>query len=330
MSKTHKSEPNTSHTKSKNSKPQHNGSPKPRKSERNILIAFLLNLGFSIYEFIGGSLTGSVAIVSDAVHDIGDAMSIGLSYFLELRSKRRPDPTHTYGYLRYSVLGSLITTVILLLGSIFVITSAISRIIHPVEIHYDGMIILAIIGAVVNFAAAYFTREGDSLNQKSVNLHMLEDVLGWVVVLIGAIVIRSTNFSYIDPILSIIVAGFIFWQALANFQNILNVFLEKTPRGVSLDELRQHLLKIDGITDVHHVHVWSMDGFHNYATLHVVTDQPISPAAFKRAIRAELAEHGINHSTIELETPDEHCHDDHCEIQPITAHPHEHHHKHHH
>lgn len=299
---------------------------KSPKSERNILIAFLLNFGFSIYEFIGGSLTGSVAIVSDAVHDIGDAMSIGLSYFLERKSKRQPDQAYTYGYLRYSVLGSLITTVILLLGSVFVVTSAISRILHPVEIHYDGMIILAVIGVIVNFCAAYFTRAGDSLNQKSVNLHMLEDVLGWVVVLIGAIVMRFTNFSYIDPILSIVVAGFIFWQALMNFQNILNVFLEKSPHGISPNQLRGHLLKLKGIDDVHHIHIWSLDGFYNYATLHVVTKS--SSAKIKNLIRNELAEHNISHSTIELEDPSEHCHDDHCEIQPIKASAHAHQHEH--
>lgn len=297
---------------------------KSPKSERNILIAFLLNLSFSIYEFIGGSLAGSVAIVSDAIHDIGDAISIGLSYFLERKSKRRPDQTHTYGYLRYSVLGSLITTLILLLGSIFVIINAISRFIHPVSIHYDGMIVLAIIGVVINFLAAYFTREGNSLNQKSVNLHMLEDVLGWVVVLIGAIVMRFTNFSYIDPILSIVVAGFIFWQALANFQNTLNIFLEKSPNNISANELKEHLLKFKGVQNIHHLHVWSMDGFHNYATLHVIAKG--NPVEIKSFIRNELAEHGIDHCTIELEDPSEHCTNVYCKIRPIKAAPRNHHH----
>lgn len=297
---------------------------KKSKTERNILVAFLLNLGFSIYEFIGGSLTGSVAIVSDAIHDIGDAMSIGLSYFLERKSQHQPNQTYTYGYLRYSVLGSFITTIILLLGSIFVIIGAVSRFAHPVEIHYDGMIILAVIGVVVNFCAAYLTRTGDSLNQKSVNLHMLEDVLGWVVVLVGAVVMRFTNFSYIDPILSIVVAGFIFWQAWGNFRNVLNVFLEKTPANVSLGELRKHLLEIPNVDDVHHIHVWSMDGFRNFATLHIVTKS--DPAQVKALARAELTKLGISHSAIEIETPNEHCHDNHCKIQPVTCNHHEHHH----
>jgi cobalt-zinc-cadmium efflux system protein len=158
------------------------------KTEKNILIAFVLNFAFSIFEFVGGIFTGSVAIISDAIHDIGDAASIGISYFLEKKSKQQPDAEYTYGYARYSVLGSLITTLILLVGSAVVIYNAIGRIIAPTEINYGGMILFAVVGVCVNFGAAFLTRDGHSLNQKAVNLHMLEDVLGWVVVLVGAVV----------------------------------------------------------------------------------------------------------------------------------------------
>ena len=179
------------------------------KTEKNILFAFILNLAFSIFEFFGGIFTGSIAILSDAVHDIGDATSIGIAFLLEKKSKRHPDEKYTYGYARYSLLGGVITTVILLLGSTMVVYNAVKRIINPVEIHYNGMILFAIVGVLVNFVAAFLTREGDSLNQKAVNLHMLEDVLGWAVVLVGAIVMRFTDFSLLDPILSIGVALFI-------------------------------------------------------------------------------------------------------------------------
>ena len=193
------------------------------KTERNILIAFILNLAFSIFEFIGGAVVGSVAIISDAVHDIGDAASIGISYFLERKSKKQPDKTHTYGYMRYSVIGGVITTVILLLGSAAVIYNAILRIMSPVEINYDGMIIFAIVGAAVNLLAAFFTREGDSINQKAVNLHMLEDVLGWVLVLVGAVVMRFTDISIIDPLMSIGVAVFILINAVKNLKEVVSV-----------------------------------------------------------------------------------------------------------
>ena len=179
------------------------------KTEKNILIAFLLNLGFSVFEFFGGIFTGSVAILSDALHDLGDAISIGISWYFERLSKKQPDKKYTYGYKRYSVLGGLITTTVLIVGSLIVIFNAISRVFNPVSINYNGMIIFALIGASVNLCAAFFTKDGDSLNQKAVNLHMLEDVLGWLVVLAGAVIMRFTDIKIIDPILSLVVAVFI-------------------------------------------------------------------------------------------------------------------------
>ncbi|MBO5715935.1 MAG: cation transporter, partial [Clostridia bacterium] len=283
------------------------------KTERNILIAFVLNLAFSIFEFIGGAITGSVAIVSDAVHDIGDAMSIGASYFLEKKSKKQPDDTYTYGYARYSVMGGVITTFILLFGSVAVIYNAVLRIINPVEINYDGMIIFAIVGAVVNLAAAYFTREGDSINQKAVNLHMLEDVLGWVVVLVGAIVMRFTDIKIIDPIMSIGVAIFIFINAIRNLKEVINLFLEKLPAHLRINEIKEHICEIEGVASIHHIHIWSMDGQSNYATMHVVCTG--EQQEIKRKIREELKEHGISHVTLELENEGEECGEENCHVE---------------
>ena len=296
-----------------------------RKTEKNILIAFLLNLTFSVIEFVGGIVTGSVAIISDSVHDLGDALSIGTAFFLERKSKKAPDEKYTYGYMRYSVLGSIVTTAILLFGSLAVIYNAVLRIITPTEINYDGMIIFAVVGAVVNFAAAYFTREGDSLNQKAVNLHMLEDVLGWVVVLLGAVIIRFTDIGVIDPLMSIGVALFILINAAKGFKEVLDIFLEKTPDGIDINELREHLTSIEGVTDVHHIHIRSIDGYNNYITLHVVARG--DGHEIKHKIREELSEHGINHATIELEDENEHCHEEECHVKhPEAGHHHHHHH----
>ena len=296
------------------------------KTEKNILIAFLLNLCFSVFEFAGGILTGSVAIVSDAVHDMGDAASIGISYLLEKKSKKQPDETYTYGYGRLSVIGSVITTVILLIGSCFVVYNAVGRIITPAEIHYNGMILFAVVGVAVNLCAALFTREGDSLNQKAVNLHMLEDVLGWAVVLVGAVVMRFTDFAVIDPVMSIGVAVFIFVNAVKNLKEALDLFLEKTPHNIDVREIKEHIMLIDGVLDVHHIHIWSMDGSHNYTTMHIVTNA--EPHAIKDAVREELRHHGIGHATLELEEENERCHEKHCHIE-FKTHPCHHHHHHH-
>ncbi len=297
------------------------------KTEKNILIAFILNLSFSIFEFFGGIFTGSVAIISDAVHDLGDATSIGVSYFLEKKSKKQPDDVYTYGYARFSVMGGIITTLILLCGSVLVVYNAIRRIINPVEINYNGMIIFAIVGALVNFIAVYFTKDGDSLNQKAVNLHMLEDVLGWVVVLVGAVIMRFTDISVIDPLMSMGVAVFIFINAFRNLKEVLDLFLEKIPNNISIEEIKHHIKEIDGVIDVHHIHIWSMDGQLNFATMHIVANE--NSHEIKDKIREELKEHGIGHATLEIENPDDHCHEEHCHIEH-SSHSHSHHHHHHH
>ncbi len=297
------------------------------KTEKNILIAFILNLAFSVFEFFGGVFTGSVAIMSDAVHDIGDAASIGMSYFFEKKSKKQPDEKYTYGYLRYSVIGSVITTLILLFGSVIVIYNAVVRILNPKDISYNGMIVFAVVGVCVNFLAAIITRKGGTLNQKAVNLHMLEDVLGWIVVLIGAIVMKYTNIAIIDPILSILVAIFIIVNAVENLKEALDLFLEKTPCGVDINEIKEHITEIDGVVSVHHIHLWSMDGLNNYATMHVVASGDLHE--IKHKIRKELHEHGIGHATLEFETEDEHCHDEHCHTETNQHVGHHHHHHHH-
>ena len=295
------------------------------KSDKKILTAFCLNLFFSIVEFIGGIFTGSTAILSDSIHDLGDSFSIGTSYIFERISRKKPNGKYTYGYYRYSVLGSIIQSVVLLCGSALVVYNAINRLINPVMIDYNGMIILSIIGCVVNFIAAYSTHGGESLNQKVINLHMLEDVLTWAIVLIGAVIMRFTNWYFLDPVLSIGLAVFIIVNALKNLKIVLDIFLEKTPLNINVAEIIERLKKIEGVEGIHHLHVWSMDGYVSSATLHVVTDADFS--AIKEKIKEELREHGISHSTVECEKVGEHCYDTHCEA---TMHHHEHGHHHHH
>lgn len=292
------------------------------KTDKNILIAFILNISFALFELFGGLFTNSVAIMSDSIHDLGDAISIGISYFLEKKSKKKADKKYTYGYVRYSVLGGVITTTILLVGSILVIIGAIKRIFNPVEVNYSGMIIFAVIGVVLNFIAAYVTKDGDSINQKSVNLHMLEDVLGWIVVLIGAIIMNFTDIKLLDSLMSIGVAVFILINSLKNLKRVVDIFLEKTPDNVDIEELKSHLLKIKDVEDIHHIHVWSIDGYNNYATMHIVVESE-NVAAVKKKIRKELLEHNICHSI--LETEDEACDDLECHVN-LTSHHHHHHH----
>lgn len=293
-------------------------------SDNKILIAFLLNLFFSVFEFFGGLYTNSVSILSDAIHDMGDAFSIGIAFILEKISKKKPDDNYTYGYARYSIIGSLISTMILLFGSAFMIFSAIKRIINPVEVHYDGMFVMALFGVVINFIAVFVTREGKSLNQKAINLHMLEDVLGWVLVLVGSILMKYTNIKIIDPILSILISIFIFKNAFLHLKEALDLFLEKKPEDINIEEIREHIMKIKGVINIHHFHIWAVDQDNILATMHVVSNKDV-----KKQIKEELKEHGVTHSTIEMEKEEDQCLDKECNIK-LGKHGHHHHHHHHH
>lgn len=292
--------------------------------KKNILIAFLLNLFFSVFELVGGFLTGSVAILSDSLHDFGDALSIGLAVILEKKSTKKPDNTYTYGYIRYSVLAGVITTVVLLSGSLVVILSAIKRILNPTPIDYSGMIVFAVVGVVVNFVASFLTHSGHSLNEKAINLHMLEDVLGWAVVLVGAVVMKFTDISVIDPILSLAVAVFILINATKNLLAVLEIFTLKTPKDMNIDEIKSSLCKIEGVIDAHHIHISALDAEQFIATLHIVTDGDFKE--IKHKVKHTLEHFGINHTTVEIETEDEHCNDTVC----CPAHKEHHHHHHHH
>lgn len=293
------------------------------KEKRNIFIAFILNLFFSVFELVGGILTGSIAILSDALHDVGDTAGIGVSYFFEKKSTHPPDNHYTYGYARYSLLGSLFTILILVIGSIIVLYNAIARIISPIPLNYNGIILFAVVGVIVNFIAALFTKRGQSLNQKAVNLHMLEDALGWLVVLIGSIIMRFTNFSLLDPILSIGIALFILLHAVKHLTQTCKLFLDKTPDGISVAEITKSVCAIDGVIDAHHVHVWSIDGQNHCATLHIVTDQNAHEIKYK--VRELLQTFAIVHVTIEVETANEHCDEKTCRTpQSIYKHCHHH------
>lgn len=278
------------------------------KSEKNILIAFILNLAFAVFELVGGVFTGSIAIVSDALHDAGDAAGIGVSFVLERKSKKKPDARYTYGYLRYSVIGSALTVIILIFGSVSVIYGAVMRILNPAEINGNAMIVLALVGVCVNLGAALVTRHGESLNQRAVSLHMLEDVLGWIVVLVGAVVMRFTDLYIIDPLMSIGVAVFILINAVKDLKEAFDILLEKVPDDIDACKIKEELCGLDGVIDVRNIHIWSMDGQKNYATMNIVASG--NPRDIKDKIREKLYEYGIAHSTLELVAGDERSFDE--------------------
>lgn len=267
------------------------------RSKTKILIAFILNLFFSIFEFIGGLYTGSISIMSDSIHDLGDAMSIGFSYFMEKISDKKPDNKYTYGYTRYSILGGLVTTSILLVGSVLMIINAVHKIINAEEINSSGMIVIASIGCIINFVAMKMTHSHSSINQKAVRLHMLEDMLGWLIVLIGSIIIHFTNLFIIDPIMSIALSVFMIYASIKNFKQIFEIFLLKVPNNVDVEKLRKDILSISGIININKLNIWQLDEENIIATIDVTTNtnEPI-----KQKVIDVFNEYSIVNVTIEI------------------------------
>ena len=284
------------------------------KEKEDIKLAFFLNFGFSIFELIGGLLTNSVSIFSDAIHDFGDSLSIGISYILENISTKEKDKKYTYGYKRYSVVGALLTSIILIVSSVVVIFNAIMRLFNPIEVKLTGMFLFAIFGIGINGYAAYKTSKSESLNEKSVNLHMFEDVLGWVAVLLGATLIKITGWNIIDPILSILIAIYIGYEAFKNILEVGNVILEKAPSTVDVDVIKEAVSNITNVLNVHHIHIWSIDGIEKYLTMHVLVNKNVTKKNYesvKNNVKECLKKYEINHSTIEIEYED--CNNVTCE-----------------
>ena len=282
---------------------------------KNLKVAFFLNLGFTIIEIVGGLLTNSVAILSDALHDLGDSLSLGLSWYFQKLSGKGRDKTFSYGYSRFSLLGAVINSVVLLTGSGIIIYEAIPRLFNPEQPDAQGMMYLAILGILVNGAAVLRLRKGSSLNEEVVSLHLLEDVLGWVAVLIGSIVMRFYDAPIIDPILSLLIAVYILYNVFRNIKKSFRIILQGTPKGVEIDKITDEIRKNRAIQDIHDCHLWSMDGEYYVFSAHLVVAQEKGMeelAVIKEDIRNLLKSFSIAHATIEFETENESCELEHC------------------
>ncbi len=278
---------------------------------KNIGVAFLLNFGFTLIEIVGGFLTNSVAILSDALHDFGDSLALGMAWYFQKISEKGRDKNYSYGYKRFSVLGALITSIILVVGSVIIIYSAIERLMAPEETHGLGMIGFAILGVIVNGAAILQLRKTSSINARTVMIHLMEDVLGWVAVLIGSLAIYFFEWYIIDPILSLCIASYILFNVYKSLRDSINILLQAIPKHINLVAVQEKLCEHEAVVDVHDTHIWSLDGEYNILSTHVVLNnarlclEDIVP--IKKALEVQLQKLGIDHSTIEFETIEEDC-----------------------
>ena len=271
------------------------------KSSRNMTIAFLLNFSFAIIEFIFGLLFHSSAVLADAIHDTGDALAIGLSTLFEKISTRKEDREYTLGYKRYSLLGALLTSVILLVGSTLVIVENIPKLFAPEKVNYDGMLVLGIVALVVNTAASRVVSHGRSHNESILSLHFLEDILGWIAVIVVSLILRFTDWYFLDPLLSLIIAGFILSKALPKFWENIQIFLDHVPSDVDLSQLYREIAALENVRAITQLNVWTTDGLEKYAMLHICLENPNLLAETQAVLRQKLLAYGIAKVTIQTD-----------------------------
>lgn len=272
------------------------------KAKYTVWLAFFLNLTYAIVEFIAGGVFGSSAVLADSVHDLGDAIAIGISAFLESISNREEDSHYTLGYKRFSLLGAMITAVILMTGSVLVILENIAKIFHPQSVNDEGIFWLGIIAITINVLASLVIRKGQTKNESILSLHFLEDTLGWVAVILMAIVLRFTDWYILDPLLSLAISFFILSKALPRFWSTLKIFLDAVPEGVETSDLEKDLEALPNVNSVNQLSIWSMDGLENNAIVHICIKDWEQMMETKEVVRQCLEERGVQNITIEVDS----------------------------
>ena len=272
------------------------------KTKHAVWIAFFLNLSYAIVEFIAGGIFGSSAVLADSVHDLGDAIAIGISAFLESISNREEDSHYTLGYKRFSLLGAMVTAVILMTGSVLVILENITKLFHPQPVNDEGILWLGIIAVSINVLASLVIRKGQTKNESILSLHFLEDTLGWVAVILMAIVLRFTDWYILDPLLSLAISIFILSKAIPRFWSTLRIFLDAVPEGVDIQQVKSDLEQLEHVASINQLNLWTMDGLEKNAIVHVCLEHVNHMEVCKESIRDLLKERGFQNVTIEVDS----------------------------
>ena len=271
------------------------------KTKHTVWLAFFLNLSYAIVEFIAGGIFGSSAVLADSVHDLGDAIAIGISAFLEAISNREEDSHYTLGYKRFSLLGAMVTAVILMTGSVLVILENITKLFHPQPVNDEGILWLGIIAVSINVLASLVVRKGKTKNESILSLHFLEDTLGWLAVILMAIVLRFTDWYILDSLLSLVISFFILSKAIPRFWSTLKIFLDAVPEGVDIEQVKSDLEQLDYVASINQLNLWTMDGLEKNAIVHVCLKEIEQMEVCKEAIRAMLKDYGFQNITIEVD-----------------------------
>ncbi|WP_093624442.1 cation diffusion facilitator family transporter [Limosilactobacillus gorillae] len=265
----------------------------------------ILNVAITVLEIIGGLLSGSLALLSDAFHNLGDSLSIVMGYVAQSIAGRPENHRRTYGYRRAEILAAMLNALFLIIVSLFLIVEAIKHFQHPEHINGPVMLTVAVVGLLANLASALLLHRGSrhSLNVKATYLHVLSDALSSVAVIIGGIILTFFNVPWLDPALTIAVAVYIGYEALPIIHQTLSILMQSAPR-LDYDQIKHDLLKIDGVVNVHHVHAWSIDEHRIIFSAHLnCQDMLLSQVetVYHQAEKLLKTKYGICHVTIQPE-----------------------------
>jgi cobalt-zinc-cadmium efflux system protein len=280
------------------------------RSDENIRTAFVVNLLFTLIEFAGGILTNSLAITADALHDLGDSFALGLAWFFERIATRGKTPLFSYGYRRFFLVSAVVNAIVLIIGSVLILALAVPRVFSPEPVNAEGMILLALLGILANGAAAYSVHRGKTMNETMVTWHLVEDVLGWVGILVVSIVLIVWDLPVLDPLFSLVITVFILVNVVRNFRKTMIIFLQGVPPSVTLKGVEEALLRLPLVQGIHDTHLWSLDGEHHILTTHLVVGKECTSEEIRQvkcSAREKAMEMGISHATLEIEALGEAC-----------------------
>lgn len=285
------------------------------QTEGRLWISIILNFIITAAEFIGGIISGSLALLSDALHNLNDTVSLGISLVARKISKRDANRDKTFGYQRAEIIGAFINLITLVIIALFLIKEAIERFYDPQPI--DGMImfIVAVIGLLGNVITAILLHRSskENLNIRSAYIHIMSDAFSSVGVIIAGILIIQYELFIIDTILTLIIAGYILWHSYYMLRKTINILMESTPAGIEISEIRQAMAQVAGVLDVHHLHVWRLDEKNILLESHIVIDEDNmnQMESIKSSLKQLLGSNfNIHHSTLEFEFEpcEEHAH----------------------
>ncbi len=280
--------------------------------DRRVAWAVAVNIALTLVQIVAGVISGSLALIADAIHNLSDALSLVIAFAARRIARRPPDKSMTFGYGRAEVVAALINYTTLIVIALYLVAEAVQRLVNPVGV--DGWIVVIVAGValVIDTVTAWLihSMSRDSMNIRAAFLHNLADAMGSVAVIVGGTLILLYDWRLVDPLVSVGIAGYILWHALRGIRPAIKVLMLGSPDTPSLDQVTETLCALEGVRGVHAVHLWRMQEHEIAFQAHVVMAPGADALALRARIKATLSDHyGISHTTIEMEPPDNHCDD---------------------